>query len=176
MTLMPNLRTLTATAALILMPLTASAAVTTSGSNNFTGSLDGDVDLGVIDLADGSFVFSGITGAESGSLNFTVTDGDAPGATGTIQVLFEEGQPESIMPMRMWAGSSVAFTSVIGGLAAEFSAPLDADFAFSFTGANPGDSVQLSIAAIPVPAAGMLLLTALGGLGVVARRRKASAA
>ena len=172
MTRLSTLRTLAATAAIALVPMTAPAAVTMQGPNNYTGTLEGGVDLGTIDLADGSFVFSGLTGGDSGGLDFTLTDGGAPSAAGTIQILIEALQPNTILPVLSFGGNVAAFEPIVGGWAATFSAPLEAAFDFSFTGANVGDSIQLTVAAIPVPAAGMLLLTALGGLGLMARRRR----
>lgn len=51
-------------------------------------------------------------------------------------------------------------------------------FIFTSNGTGPGDEIYLSVldaslSKVPLPAAGFLLLGALGGLGAMARRRKA---
>ena len=56
------------------------------------------------------------------------------------------------------------FITVLAGSTATFTATYDA--------LNTRGNFDFSVAAVPVPAAGLMLLTALGGLGMARRRRK----
>ena len=48
------------------------------------------------------------------------------------------------------------------------------DLVFSWTGMTGNNQISAQVASVPLPAAGWMLLTALGGLGIARRRRKAA--
>ncbi len=50
------------------------------------------------------------------------------------------------------------------------------DLVLSWLGMNGGEQISIRLSAVPLPAGGLLLLTALGGLGLVRRRRSAEPA
>lgn len=122
--------------------------------NEGRGALDG-----VLDEVVGSSFWSGVQG------EFTFTD---PASDGAYAILFKFGQPEI---SDSWFAIKVA-----GGLSP-----------FNILWKSVDDQGELrknalshvtlygTPAPIPVPAAGLLLLTALGGLGVAARRRRKAA-
>lgn len=166
-----------AAAMVSFMPAASQAALVVEGNNVFTGTLAANQNLGAIDLADGSFVFSGTTGAATGGLRFLATNsGSAQTGIGATQVLIRVGRPAGITFTELsFGGNPIVLTPITNGFAAAFSGSLPAQFVMSFTGANTGDSIQVSLAAIPLPAGGLLLISALGGLALL-RRRKAAAA
>lgn len=70
--------------------------------------------------------------------------------------------------------ATTAVTSGVTNLTSTFTAPsLSQNLVFSWTGSTANVGFDFDVSAVPVPAAGLLLLTALGGLGI-ARRRKAA--
>jgi hypothetical protein len=152
------------------------AAVIYLSGNAYTGSLAGTNSLGTIDLDNGAFVFSGVTGAATGSLDFTAMSGSLlPSATGAMQILIQAGQGSGITFTTLtFGGVAITLNAVTGGFAGTFSAPLPAVFDLAFTGANTFDSLQITIAAVPLPAGGLLLLGALGGLAALRRRKMAA--
>ena len=156
-------------------PTVSNAAVTSFFDNTFGGTLDANENLGLIDLDDGAFTFSGITGASSGGLNFSVMSSSlAPTASGAMQILIEAAGSSAISFTNLsFGGVNLVLQPIIGGFAAYFSAAVPADFVFNFTNANRSDSIQISLAAVPLPAGGLLLIGALGGLAAM-RRRKAA--
>lgn len=167
-----------AAAALVsFAPAVSQASVTALGNNVFTGTLDLNENLGMLDLADGSIVFSGVTGAATGGLTFEVINsGSLQQAAGSTQVLIQAGKNNTInFTTLAFGGTPISLHPVTGGWAGTFSSMLPADFELQFTNANPADSVQVTIAAIPLPAGGLLLITALGGMALLRRRKAATA-
>ena len=166
-----------AAAVVSLAPVASQAAVIPLGGNVFGGTLALNEDLGTLDLADGVIVFSGVTGAATGGLTFDVTNsGSIQEASGTMQVLIMQSFPGTISFTELsFGGVAIALNPVLGGWAGTFSAMLPASFVMEFANANVADSVQISIAAIPLPAGGLLLIGALGGLALLRRRKSAQA-
>ncbi|WP_320178722.1 VPLPA-CTERM sorting domain-containing protein [Roseovarius pacificus] len=69
---------------------------------------------------------------------------------------------------------STAVLTGVTTLNTMFTAPnLNQNLVFNWTGSAQGVTFDFDVAAVPLPAGGLLLLTALGGLGL-ARRRKAA--
>jgi hypothetical protein len=88
------------------------------------------------------------------------------GAGGSLFTLMVDG-PSGSVPFGKWTKINYVFAATQGNY----------DLVFSAAGQSDGygglvDNV--SISAVPVPAAGLLLLGAIGGLGLVRRRRKVS--
>lgn len=166
------------------LALTLSVAATTSSEaavvyvsgNTYTGTLAGANALGPIDLDVDAFVFSGVTGAATGSLSFTAISGSLlPSASGAMQILIQAGKSSGITFTTLtFGGVAITLNAVTGGFAGTFSAPLPAVFDLAFTGANVADSLQITVAAVPLPAGGLLLIGALGGLAALRRRKMAA--
>ena len=157
-------------------PTMSDAAVVNIYDNTYVGSLELSQNLGLIDIDNGAFTFAGVTGASSGGLTFSVMSSSiVPAAAGNMQILIQALGTNAInITTLSFGGVNLVLQPVLGGFAAAFSAQLPATFAFNFTGANRGDAIQLTLASvppIPVPAAGLLLIGALGGLGLLRRRK-----
>lgn len=114
---------------------------------------------GILDEVGGSSFWGGNEG------EFTFTD---PGTDGAYAILFKFGKPDL---SESWFAIKVA-----GGLAAFNILWESIDENGDLRKGQELSHVSLygSPAMIPVPAAGILLITALGGLGVAARRRRKS--
>ena len=168
-------------AALSLAPIASDASVINVSDNIFIGSLSpAETIASPIDLADGDFSFSGVTGGATGGLSFSIfNSGAVPMSSGALQLLLTSTSGISIDTLSFAGVNLLPLTPVIGGFATAFSANLPqtspgVDFILAFSSAKDGDTVQITLAPVPLPAGGLLLLTALGGLAVARRRRKAA--
>ena len=78
--------------------------------------------------------------------------------------------------VKSWNGTEIITKFSLGGSANNFEQV--ALLRFSFDGfdsvefSSTGNSFEFALAPVPLPAAGLLLLTALGGMSVISRRRK----
>ncbi|MBU3261826.1 VPLPA-CTERM sorting domain-containing protein [Roseovarius sp. PS-C2] len=69
--------------------------------------------------------------------------------------------------------STAVLADVTTNLNTMFTAPnLNQNLVFNWTDSAQGVTFDFDVAAVPLPAGGVLLLTALGGLGLARRRRK----
>ncbi len=162
-------------AAFAALPMMASAAVVADVTFNqsygftdtilagqsgttFTFNPTKRLDIATFDLA--GIGFSG--GADLGKITYTLSD---PAATGTFSISTFPNSPFALGLAEATGGSyNVNDTFVL-------------TFAMSSPAAQPVTiNVAFDTAAVPVPAAGLMLLTALGGAAALRRRKKATAA
>jgi hypothetical protein len=122
-------------------------------------------------------------GAGSWSVTFDSspfeTTGFADATIGNIAAAAFSGLTMSWESVVSGVLSSTPITPVVTTLNTDFTAPDDLvqNLVISWTDsqAGAGFDVEVTVAAIPLPASVLLLLGALGGLGLVSRRRRTSA-
>lgn len=118
-------------------------------------------------IEDGIFGIDNPLGSSPFSYDFTITNDTAAGQT----ILFD------LRYLTFLDGLSMSLTNFVTGATDDFTATLAAGQSETFTLAvsnptsNPGGRLNIQLALVPVPAAGLLFLTALGGM-VAMRRRK----
>jgi hypothetical protein len=172
--MLKTLRTTTAAAVLALAPLAASAA-TINGAININGDINlagsNFTALGGVDLVQGTGTVSSGVGDFAGlaGSNVTLTD-----------ILF--GAPGNIWSVGGFTFAATSFLSINGGAFPNFTAvgllskagfdDTQGTLLFSAQGNNVSASFSSTTTAVPVPAAGLMLLTALGAAAAL-RRKKA---
>lgn len=174
--MMKLFRAAVAAAAIAGSAMTAEAATVHISGNLYGGTLEANETLGPIDLDGAPFAFSGFTGAAAGGLVVNFISGSLlPSAAGSFQFQFLAGTSSAVITLLKFDGVDLlpSLSPVIGGMAVAFSGSLPASFEFAFTSANPGDQVQVTVSAVPLPAGGLLLIGGLGALAAL-RRRKAA--
>ena len=109
----------------------------------------------------------GLTGTGSGKSGTYDLTSMFAGMTGEVMLVFESGRGTSL----------VAYELDLADLAGSWASPFDCDrFACNAKGNRKWArhiSVYSNLAPIPLPAAGLMLIGALGGLALVKRRRRA---
>ena len=177
-------RAAVAAAALALAPLGAGAAtMIDGGTTNITGTAMQNFGSNMADTGVG----------DAGSWTHTFTLDKAGSGTGVAQITFANFSA-FVNPVLKWLdadmnvlssanvqGVSCQFvptqTCGVGGVSTTFDDPdtLTQNFMFSWgagTGADAGFDLSVAITPIPLPAAGLMLLTALGGMALMRRRRE----
>ena len=163
----------------IFMAGSASALTHVSAGGSYDITSD-NLFFGAVDTGPG--------GGGTYSVNFTSPSGPVLGKAGasiTLRLLnaaFPAGLTMSWVDANN-PNNVLATTAILGDVTTKlntiFSASspntLSQNLVFSWAASSPGVTFDFDVAAVPLPAGGLLLLTALGGLGLV-RRRKAAAA
>ena len=163
----------------------ASSFLATTGANALTlinvGSLNNSsFNYGNLDLAsDDAFLFEGfVKGAGSVTVNTFVSSGYS-GAVAAINVLLAAVKGTGIVS-GSWGGNPLAFAlnngtwSALGSVSFPTTGVGGAQLLkVDFTGFTKTGQFSANVSAVPVPGAAFLLLSGLGGLGFLARRRKA---
>ena len=179
-----KLRALAGAALIALAPIAASAATTvydgrlTGDENNYVVRFDADndvnsaglFDLDLGDLSYQAFFVQGLSEV-SGMISFMVQTG-LGGSGGSLNVNLTGISLGDVSGT--FGGQAIQFVQVEEDLVAKlYTSTSPATFELNFSGASAGDNIQLDLAAVPIPAAGFLLLAGLGGLAAVRRRKTA---
>ncbi len=157
------------------MAATSAGAVTVT-SNNGSYNVPGDDTQFIGDVKD----------ASGGAGTYKVTFNAAGAGSGTAKVTIGEIVASTFADLTMsWVGAdssvleTTAVTPVVTNLSTFFLDPgsLSQSLVFSWTDSlvNAGFDFEVEVSPIPLPAAGLMLLTAIGGLGAIRSRRKVSA-
>lgn len=177
-------------AALVALSATAASAITQISTN--CGTVDVSTCGGAsINLAqnDTEWLFYGVTADDAGSL--TIDTFTAPywssGST-KADIFFQISNVSGSYPgdygaTLTWGLSSFDLTPQGTGLGLSGAwfgfantDPNNVNLVLSWYGLNGGELISLRVSAVPLPAGGLLLLTALGALGIARRRRSAEPA
>lgn len=164
--------------AMVLAAPTTSEAVVFSPSNNIA---DGDT----VDIASGPYFFqSDFTGADTaGTFTFTFQNNNATDIVGAVSIATVL---QGITPMvgQFTGGVNFTFGADMGFVAQGASASLTL---FSLIAANGGTAdlviafgdpvglkadIDFNVSQVPLPASALLFVSALGGIGLIGRRRR----
>lgn len=179
--MMNFIRALGLAAAVALMPVAGSAAITISTSGTSAAPVEnGIVSMSLNDVFAIEIEGSASDGAGSAAFGFQATS----------QLVAIE--TDSLNPNTGFAGATVEWNSQADGLGAVFGivnagagATLITTFGINDTKwliarwtdvTSNLSNFDLRVSAVPVPAAGLMLVTALGGAAALRRRKKAAAA
>lgn len=173
-----KLKTLGAAAVIALAPLAASAA-----------TIHGQIDIGgLVNLPGSNFSAAGNVDLVQGTSTVQQATGtfDAEGV-GFLDLValtdIDFTTPGAIWSVGGFSFVATGFSSIVDGVTKSFKAVGivshasydDSEGALSFTTQNGDTQVSFSsTTVVPVPAAGFLLVGALGALGVARRRKKAA--
>lgn len=175
-----KVKTLAAAAALAIALPAASYAATISGAI----SIEGDVLLGSSTIADGGYVDLGATGSvQSATGDFSVISADTIVTLSSFAITPGSQLIWSVGGFTFTANSFADFFD--NGIVQGFSTTgvisngnseddTDGTLVFSTQGTIGSASFSSTTTAVPVPAAGLLLIAGIGALGVAGRRKKAA--
>ncbi|MDR6267661.1 VPLPA-CTERM sorting domain-containing protein [Roseobacter sp. N2S] len=166
------LKSLICAIAFVLAPLSANAATITEGASHDILSAPvflGNADSGVGGV--GSFIagFYSSVDPTVGDFTAAVTGGHVS-AFDTLTISWLASDMSTVL-------NSVIVTAGLNGLATTFTAPNLTQYLQLSWGAGTISDANVNfdvVGTIPLPAGGLLLLTALGGLGFARRRKQAA--
>lgn len=166
-----NIRTLICAAALALSAVSAGAVTVTSAGGSYDINSDTLFTGSAVDPDGGAgshlVNFYSLVDPVDGQVNASVTLG-VLGTFTDLTVSWYDNITHALIV-------SKAVTVGITDLRTTFTLPsLSQDLVISWSGSTAGVSFDFDVSTVPLPAGGLLLLTALGGL-VVSRRRKTTA-
>jgi hypothetical protein len=159
----------------LAMPLMAQAAPLIEGGTN------NDLLPGVLYNYDQTVDLT----AGTNTFVFALTPKGTPGSAITTTIALGAGFSNASFVIAGSGGPFTPDTESVGGnfyLAEFFSVPFVIDSPYTLTlqfdlaNAAPDTDVNVQVEVVPLPAAGLLILGALGGLGLAARRRKSTEA
>ena len=165
-----KLKTAIVAVAMLLTPVVANAVTIVNGGGSYDITSD-NLFVGVAKDTDG--------GAGSYSVNFISPLDPVQGkanasVTPRIGGLFQNLTMSWVDSATNTILATTAVTAGVSNLTTTFTAPrLSQNLVFSWTGSTANVGFDFDVSAVPVPAAGLLLLTALGGLGFARRRKTA---
>ena len=166
-----TIKTLICAAALALTAFSANALTVTSEGGSYDINSDALFTGDAVDLDGGagshSVTFYSLIDPMNGTVNASVTL-NILGTFSDLTVSWVDSLTNTVL-------YTTAVVVGVTELNTTFTAPsLSQDLVFSWTDSAANVAFDFDVSAVPLPAGGLLLLTALGGLGV-ARRRKIAA-
>jgi len=168
--MMSTFKTTMAAAALLALPFAANAATANLASESISLSPDNYSFSYTVDPAEDGVVFNFTIAEDLQILQFSLSSSAPSGGSGTT--MYEISNPQTGPSAFGILNLATVGADIVPG-PAKYSAGDTFTVSFTETVATPiSYTVSFPTAAVPVPAAGLLLLTAVGGAAAMRRRNK----